>query len=179
MGAIFTIVAIAIDRYRVIVTQKQLYRQGALTAIIVIWIGSVFVSAPQIYEYNVYNDRSEYNSNITYKSCGSEGIVEHFETIYASLVFVFAFLVPLFILVVCYTQIMLYVWRHGRRFRATCMRSSGNRPNEERRANKMLTTRMVRLVKMLIWITVTFVALWTPYFIIFAMTVFIVSFFFS
>ena len=171
MGAIFTMVAMAVDRYRVIVVQKQLYRRGAITAIIAIWITSVFVSAPQLYEYNVYYHTEGDNQNNTYKSCGSEGIVENFETIYASLVFIFAFSVPFIILLVCYTKTLLYVWKHTRRFRRTRIQMSQNSSDVDRRNDKMLTPRMVKLVKMLVWITATFVVLWTPYFIIFAMTV--------
>lgn len=179
MGAILTIVAIAIDRYRVIVIQKHINRRGALTAIACIWLTSILVSAPQLYEYNVYEDTDEYNSNVTYISCGSEGIVEHFETVYASCVFVFAFLVPLFILFICYMKLLLYVWRHGKRFRKTqehrvgesTLKALQKQVRRNGRINKMLSVRMVRILKMLIWITATFVGFWTPYFIIFGMTV--------
>ncbi|KAL4234765.1 hypothetical protein ACF0H5_006407 [Mactra antiquata] len=114
MSAIFTVVAIAIDRYRSIVNRRHIYRRGALTVVGIIWIASALFSAPQIYEYNTY-----FNTEGNYTACGSEDIVEHFETVYASFAFCGGYLIPLLIIAFCYTKVFLCVWRHGKRFKNT------------------------------------------------------------
>ena len=54
ISAISTIVAIAADRYRVMIYQKHLFKKGALISVGIIWLTAACFSAPQVYEYNVY-----------------------------------------------------------------------------------------------------------------------------
>lgn len=177
MAAILTMVAMAIDRYRAIVTHKTIYRSGALKTIVIIWILSFIVSSPQIYEYNVYRfTEFEDGVNVTFTSCGSEGIAENFEKIYASLVLILAYCIPLAVLIISYFRIMAYVWKNSRRFRNTAIQTvstvdrSGSGFNPQRRVNAAVSERSYKVLKMLIFITASFTILWTPYFIIFAMT---------
>lgn len=162
MSAIFTVVAMAIDRYRSIVLRKQIYRRGAFVLTFIIWIASFLFTAPQLYEYNVYVDSKE-----NFTACGSEGIVEHFETIYASIAFCCGYIIPLLIIFVCYAQVLVCVWKHGKIFRP---QTSARRLTSNRLSN-MISARMLRVLKMLISITTSFVLLWTPYFLLFVLTV--------
>lgn len=180
LASIFTIVAIAIDRYRSIVLNKRLCQRGAFITSAFIWIGSFVGSSPQLYEYNIYLAEDKLIPNYTYTSCGSEGIINYFETVYASCIFIVAFLVPLFILFFCYTKLLLFVWNHGKRLKKEVMAVPCNNtpavrtPVYRSQLTRMLSRRMVMLLKMLFCISATFVILWTPYFIIFGLVVGIV-----
>jgi len=175
-SAIYTMVALAVDRYRTVVLQKTLSRRNALYGVVAIWLWSFIVSAPQIYEYNIYLDIDD--DNHTYKSCGSEGIVENFEAYYASAVVVIAYIIPFVALLVCYSRIVFYVWTHGRRLRrnASIMPSVSStlavpQQNNAERRDKMLSMRMIKIIKMLMSVTGVFLVLWTPYFVIFGINV--------
>ena len=172
MSAISTIVAIAADRYRVMIYQKHLFRRGALISVGIIWLTAACFSAPQVYEYNAY-EITDLEHNQTLVACGSEGIVEHFETIYAS-VFLLAYLVSFLMMAVFYSRISYVVWKHAMRFRSAQQEFPDETDitnNGCRRLEKRISARKLKVLKMLVSVTVTFVALWTPYFILFAMQV--------
>ena len=179
MAAIFTIVVIAVDRFRVMLYRKTLYRWKSLVVVGLIWLVSCGISAPQLYEYSVYYKTNE-ETNRTQKVCGSEGLAEHFETVYAAAVFVLAYCVPLLILLICYTQISVLVWKHGKRFRSTDSEILNNDAATIRNSGQLetrISKRKVKVLKMLIAIAVSFIVLWTPYFILFAVQVMFLSFF--
>lgn len=157
--SISTMVALAIDRYRAIVTVKQMSIRDALIVVGVNWVIAISVSAPQLYEYSVY-EKYEDHSNSTAISCGSEGVPEHFETIYAIIVLICSYCVPVAIVVVCYTSTMVYIWKSSKQFNANKLNNSG----------QVMKKRM-RVLKMLITITVVFAMLWCPYFVLFTIEV--------
>ena len=173
MSAISTMIAIAADRYRVMIYRRTLYRWETVIIVCIIWLISFCISSPQLYEYNIYQ-KTKGTTNQTQISCGSEGIVEGFETIYASVVFLLAYCLPLIILTVCYIRISFLVWKHARRFQLNQTRlqdSTSARNNGGGQLEKMVSARQVKVLKMLISITVAFVLLWTPFFILFAIQV--------
>ena len=175
MAAISTIVTIAGDRYRVMIKRKSLQRWEPLVMVGIVWLISCFISSPQLYEYRVYYKRNE-ETNQTQKVCGSEGIAEHFETVYASFVFVLAYCVPLLILLFCYVKITLLVLKHGKHFRHTDAETQSNANEAVTIQNSdqletRISKRKEKVLKMLIAIAASFIVLWTPYFILFAVQV--------
>ncbi|XP_060588872.1 neuropeptide receptor 22-like [Ruditapes philippinarum] len=173
LGGTLTMVAISLDRYRMYVTKKQpITRRQALFVVALIWITAFLISSPHFYEYNVYEDADEKNQNHTYTACGSEGIAENFETIYASCVVTLAFLVPVLVLAICYTKVMIHVRKHSRRLRCTQSIPTNASCSTESitTTNRMVSAEKIRKLNMLILISTTFIALWTPYFIMFALT---------
>ena len=171
MATVLTMVAIAIDRYRVMIWRRTLSRQGAVLVVGIIWITAAAISAPQIYEYNVYSYESD--SNETIVACGSEGIVEHFETIYASCLMAICYLSSLS-LILCYSRISFIVWTHARRFEAAPTQQaldSGEQRNNESQLGKRVSKRKLKVFKMLASSTTLFVFLWTPYFVLFTVQV--------
>ena len=174
MSSISTIIAIAADRYRVMVRRRLLARCGALVAVGITWLISFCVSAPQLYEYNIYYiPHSE--TNQTQKTCGSEGIVENFSTIYASFVLVLAFCVPYLILTACYVRILIFVRSHTRRFMLSRSQKSENTTTTSTNScgplDSLVAARNAKVLKMSMAITVAFGLLWTPFFILFAVQV--------
>ncbi|KAL3859204.1 hypothetical protein ACJMK2_009433 [Sinanodonta woodiana] len=165
MASISTMVAIAVDRYQVIVKNSLLKIQRAFWTIAGIWVFSVIVSSPQLYEYNIYYTSME-NSTAFTKECGSHAVVKNFETIYAGCVFLIAYAIPLAILLFGYTCIIIYIWKTSSNLR---------RQHEVRQVvNSIgfcnpLSKKKIRVLKMLITIAVVFILLWTPYFVTFAM----------
>ena len=172
-SSICTIICIAGDRYRVMIYRQTLYRSESLVIVCLIWLLAFSVSAPQLYEYNVYYKTNEVTKTVQ-KSCGSEGIVEHFETTYAAIVFVLVYCLPVIILAVCYVRISALVWKNARRFRSTLSELPNNDPtnsNNSSQLESMISARKIKVLQMLISITIAFVVLWTPYFILFAIQV--------
>ena len=172
-SAIYTIIAIAADRYRVMIYRRMLLLKETLVVVAIVWVLSICVSAPQLYEYSVYSEVNEV-INITQTHCGSWGIVENFEVIYASIVFVLSYSVPLLVLVFCYTSIAILVLKHAKRFQSNssaCTNNNIRNSSSGSQLETVITTRKVKVLKMLISITIAFVVLWTPCFILFALQV--------
>ena len=170
-SAIFTIIAIAADRYRVMIYRQTPQRRETLITVAIVWVISLCVSAPQFYEYSIYTNVNPV-TNRTQTHCGSYEIEEDFKVGYASTVFVLSYCVPLVILVICYIRIGLLVWRHAKRFRESRPPSSNNNCGQPgTHLEDVITARSVKVLKMLVSITVAFVLLWTPYFILFAIQV--------
>ena len=176
MSAVFTILAVAADRYRVMMSRKRLGRRGALIVVCMIWLAAVCYSAPQFYEYNIYEIADEPAANETLTACGSDGIVDHFETVYASVLLV-TYFISFLLLNIWYGRISYYVWQHARRFQSAQAQSEN--PTEGAveyaisggRLEEMISKRKIRVLKMLISVTAAFVLLWTPYFVLFAIKV--------
>ena len=143
-------VAIALDRFREIVKQQKLMTKNVVYIISGIWIWSVMVSAPQLYEYSIY-ERYEHGQNVT--SCGSHDIVEHFETIYAIVIIVISYTLPLILITVSYAGILAYIWK-----------------TVDGRVSEHLQIKM-KIVRVVVIITVVFILLWSPYFVMFGMEV--------
>lgn len=146
-------VAIAIDRAREIIQGFKLTVRAAIQAISCIWIWSLAVSSPQLYEYSVY-DKIEEEYNIT--SCGSHDIVENFETVYAAVVIVISYAIPLVLITISYARTIIFVWKAGNTLAAS--------------QSQVLKKRM-KIVRLLIVITVVFAFLWSPYFVLFGIEV--------
>lgn len=146
-------VAIAIDRTREIIYGKKLTLQEARKIIFGIWLWSIATSSPQIYEYSAY---VKYDEEYNITSCGSHDIVENFETIYASVVIVISYVIPLVLITINYARIIIFVWKAGNTLAAI--------------ESQVLKKRM-RIVRLLITVTVVFVLLWSPYFVLFGMEV--------
>ena len=175
MSAVFTMLTVAADRYRVMIQRKSLDRRGALIVVCVIWIGAACFSAPQFYEYNVYEVENEAATNVTVTACGSEGIIEHFETVYAS-VFLLTYFVSVLLINFWYGRIAYFIWDHARSFQSA--QAQGEQPdvgdpefNASYRLGEMINKRKIRVFKMLVSLTGAFVVLWTPYFVLFALKV--------
>ncbi|XP_052075698.1 neuropeptide FF receptor 2-like isoform X1 [Mytilus californianus] len=150
-SSISTMVAIAVDRFREIIKRHKLLSKQAMYVIMVSWVWSVVVSSPQLYEYSVY---SNYDEEYNVTSCGSHDIVENFETVYAVIVIVLSYVVPLILITISYVKIMIFVWKTGK--------------NVAGKESQVLKKRM-KIVRLLITITVVFALLWSPYFALFGM----------
>jgi len=152
-SSISTMVAIALDRFREIVQAHKLSQENAIYVISGIWIWSIAISAPQLYEYSAYVKYEE-EYNIT--SCGSYDIVEHFETIYATIIIILSYAIPLIAITICYIRTMMFVWKAGKTIAGI---------------ESQIFKKRVKIVKLLILITVVFAVLWSPYFIVFGIEV--------
>ena len=155
-SSIFTMVAISFDRYFSIVHQKNIDRKKALIIIVLIWVISIATTAPQMYEYSIYQkNETEPNGEFEIEiACGSHGIAENFETIYASIVVAVCYLGPLLLMSVNYVNVGKFLWSAG-----------GGA------VNGTVSKQRVRIVQMLASVSVVFALLWLPYFTLFTMEV--------
>ncbi|VDH95133.1 G protein-coupled receptor 103 [Mytilus galloprovincialis] len=149
-SSIYTMVAIAVDRYKEILKLEKLTTVRTSNIVLGTWIWSLVISSPQLYEYSTYR-KEEDEYNIT--SCGAHGIVENFETLYACVAIVLSYAVPLIIITICYSKIMRYVWKVGK-------------TSSE---NDIQVLKRMKVVKILLLITIVFILLWSPFFVLFGM----------
>nr|AKQ63069.1 orphan G-protein coupled receptor 63 [Platynereis dumerilii] len=153
MTSIYTMAAISFDRYFSIVRNKHISKTGMIAVLLKIWIISGAFASPTIYEYSVKVEIEE--DNTTETSCGSHGIPENFEKIYATVIVILAYVLPLLMITVNYTQVALFLWKAAKRV--------GDQQNSAGAVKK----HKIRITKMLALISAIFALCWAPFFVLF------------
>ena len=189
---------IAEDRRRMVINSRPRFhnRTTIVLANFTIWLLSLAVAAPALYEYSVYEKHyysegsgsgeividesgsreiiepgSGVNPNETFLACGSHGIAENFEKVYAALLFVLIYLLPLVIISIDYLLIGLYIRRKAKEMSAHMNNgpTTGVEGAEGRSGGggSSLSKGKYRVLKMLVLLVFTFAVCWAPYFTIF------------
>lgn len=153
-------VAISFDRLFAITQQKLMRFRVTACVIALIWVISLATSAPQLYEYSVSVKVEEYD-NDTHVSCGSHDIPENFETVYASIVLVVSYILPLILIAANYGRLVVFLYKKSNPSTGTRVGQGGNQ----------VMRSTVKVLKLLICLTVIFIILWMPYFILFTIEV--------
>ncbi|XP_071825451.1 tachykinin-like peptides receptor 86C isoform X2 [Apostichopus japonicus] len=177
---IFTLCVIAYDRRIAInnmATATERKGPGVLIITSSIWILGFVVSAPTFYEYSVYTKTVvtgaesgssseevdiEMNSTVnvtSHRACGSHDIVESFEKVYATLLTLFIYILPLIFILCNYILIFRYIWKREMELNKT--------RNESRQNKRVMSSNTSRVLKMLIAVIAIFTIAWAPYFFLF------------
>nr|XP_046914637.1 QRFP-like peptide receptor [Dermatophagoides farinae] len=156
--AFYTLIAIGIGRYYVIVTgQESLFlTKSSHTKLVIafIWIMSCFVASPiliatkispVIYVNETYVECTEDWSFLDPTNSHSIG------TIYTIIVFVMTFILPVVALTYLYGHIGLIVYKH-----------KFPEGNDNRVTNQNLTQTKVKVLKMLLLLVISFIICWSP-----------------
>ncbi|XP_061077884.1 gonadotropin releasing hormone receptor 4 [Conger conger] len=158
-GAFVTVV-ISLDRQSAILDPLAINEAKKKNKVMlaVAWAMSAFLSVPQMFLF--HNVTVTVPDNFT--QCSTHGsFTEHWqETVYNMFTFVCLFLLPLAIMISCYTRILIEISK-----RMTKGNASSKEVHLRRSKNNIPKARM-RALKMSIVIVVSFIVCWTPYYLL-------------
>ncbi|KAK1891210.1 Gonadotropin-releasing hormone II receptor [Dissostichus eleginoides] len=156
----FVTVVISLDRQLAILNPLaiSMARRRNRVMLTVAWAMSALFSIPQIFIF--HNVTITYPANFT--QCTTRGsFVTHWqETAYNMFTFSCLFLLPLVLMIICYTRIFIQISR-----RMSKKNFSPNEPNLRCSKNNIPRARM-RTLKMSIVIVISFIVCWTPYYLL-------------
>ncbi|KAG7236936.1 hypothetical protein INR49_032978, partial [Caranx melampygus] len=156
----FVTVVISLDRQSAILNPLaiSMARKRNRVMLMVAWTMSALFSVPQMFIF--HNVTITYPANFT--QCTTRGsFVTHWqETAYNMFTFSCLFLLPLVIMIVCYTRIFIQISK-----RMTKKSLSSNEPHLRCSKNNIPKARM-RTLKMSIVIVICFIVCWTPYYLL-------------
>ncbi|XP_034729279.1 gonadotropin-releasing hormone II receptor-like [Etheostoma cragini] len=156
----FVTVVISLDRQSAILSPLTIStaRKRNRVMLMVAWSMSALFSIPQMFIF--HNVTITYPANFT--QCTTRGsFVTHWqETAYNMFTFSCLFLLPLVIMIVCYTRIFIQISKRMRK-----NNSSSNEPHLRCSKNNIPQARM-RTLKMSIVIVISFIVCWTPYYLL-------------
>ncbi|XP_041376757.1 histamine H2 receptor-like [Gigantopelta aegis] len=154
--SITTMVVMSFDRHVAIVYQKILTQMQAVLLVGLVWMISMAMTGPQIYEYSTYH-KFDADDNETEVACGSHGIEENFELIYASCVVALCYFLPLALIIINYVRVVAFLKK------VTRESSMGQS------VTSVVSKATVNVLRMLITVTAVFALLWLPFFVLFTM----------
>ncbi|XP_069766921.1 gonadotropin releasing hormone receptor 4 [Narcine bancroftii] len=156
----FVTVVISIDRHSAILNPLGISEAKKRNKIMltVAWILSCILSTPQIALFHTVSIKEPQN----FTQCTTMGsFKEHWqETSYNMFTFVFLFLIPLMLMIFCYTGILMEISKRM---------AKGNLSSREvhlRRSKNNIPKARLRTLKMSIIIVTSFIVCWTPYYLL-------------
>uniref|UniRef100_A0A3B4FII2 Type II GnRH receptor n=2 Tax=Pundamilia nyererei TaxID=303518 RepID=A0A3B4FII2_9CICH len=156
----FVTVVISLDRQSAILNPLgiAMVRKRNRVMLMVAWIMSALLSIPQMFIF--HNVTITYPANFT--QCTTRGsFVTHWqETAYNMFTFCCLFLLPLVIMIICYTRIFIQISKQ-----MTKKNMSSSEPHLRCSKNNIPKARM-RTLKMSIVIVICFIVCWTPYYLL-------------
>ncbi|XP_026234498.1 putative gonadotropin-releasing hormone II receptor [Anabas testudineus] len=156
----FVTVVISLDRQSAILNPLaiNMARKRNRVMLMVAWTMSALFSVPQIFIF--HNVTITYPANFT--QCTTRGSFStHWqETAYNMFTFSCLFLLPLVIMIVCYSRIFIQISK-----RMTKSSLSSDEPHLRCSNNNIPKARM-RTLKMSVFIVICFIVCWTPYYLL-------------
>ncbi|XP_068954970.1 neuropeptide FF receptor 2 [Petaurus breviceps papuanus] len=159
-SSVFTLVAIAGDRFRCIVYpfKPKLTMQAALGIIVIIWALAFTIISPSavmlhVQEEKYYRARlSSPNESSPLYWCREDWPNQEMRKIYTTVLFANIYLVPLFIIVLMYGRIGISLSRTARPFRV----------KQTQEKSHMACRKKQRVIKMLLIVAFLFMLSWLP-----------------
>ncbi|KAG8543607.1 hypothetical protein GDO81_024218 [Engystomops pustulosus] len=156
----FITVVISLDRRAAIINPLGIgdAKKNNKTMLSVAWTLSLLLATPQLFVFHTVSRTHP----VHFIQCATLGsFQEHWqETLYNMFTFCCLFLLPLLIMIFCYTQILIEI---SRKMKKSC--ASSSEVHLRRSYNNIPRARM-RTFKMSLVIVVTFVVCWTPYYLL-------------
>ncbi|XP_044293319.1 neuropeptide FF receptor 1-like [Varanus komodoensis] len=163
-SSVFTLVAIAVDRFRCIVYpfKPKLSLFQALNTIALIWVLAITIMCPSAIMLTVVQEENSYmvygdNQSVTYPlySCYEAWPDSKMRKIYTTVLFAHIYVAPLSFITFMYSRIGFKLYR-----------SSGpvsqHRVEREGRCGTAISRRKVRVIKMLVLVALLFMLSWLP-----------------
>ncbi|XP_007421760.1 neuropeptide FF receptor 1 [Python bivittatus] len=159
-ASVFTLVAIAVERFRCIVYpfRQKLTLQIALIIIVIIWVLALIIMCPSAVTLTVTRDENHfmldaYNNSYPFYSCWEAWPDQKMRKIYTTVLFSHIYLAPLVAIVIMYAQIAFKLFKSSAPIRA-----SQSEDSEGRRISK----RKIKVINMLIIVALFFTLSWLP-----------------
>nr|AAD49750.1 gonadotropin-releasing hormone receptor [Typhlonectes natans] len=156
----FVTVVISLDRQSAILNPLGIgdAKKKNKIMLCVAWVLSVLLAVPQLFVFHAVSpSQSEY-----FIQCATVGSFQgHWqETLYNMFTFSCLFLLPLLIMVLCYSRILIEI---SRKMKKACVSS---KEVHLRRSSNNIPKARLRTLKMSIVIVLTFIVCWTPYYLL-------------
>lgn len=156
----FVTVVISLDRRAAIINPLGIgdAKKNNKSMLSVAWTLSLLLATPQLFVFHTVSRTHP----VHFVQCATVGsFQEHWqETLYNMFTFCFLFLLPLLIMLFCYTQILIEI---SRKMKKAC--ASSGEIHLRRSYNNIPRARM-RTFKMSLVIVLTFIVCWTPYYLL-------------
>uniref|UniRef100_A0A670I8J1 Neuropeptide FF receptor 1 n=1 Tax=Podarcis muralis TaxID=64176 RepID=A0A670I8J1_PODMU len=159
-SSVFTLVAIAVERFRCIVYpfRQKLTLRKALVTIIIIWVLALIIMCPSAVTLTVTRDEyhfmlDAYNNSYPLYTCWEAWPDKEMRKIYTTVLFSHIYLAPLTSIVIMYARIAFKLFKSS-----ASIRGSQSEENEGRRVSK----RKIRVINMLIIVALFFTLSWLP-----------------
>ncbi|XP_069508739.1 gonadotropin-releasing hormone II receptor-like [Ambystoma mexicanum] len=157
----FVTVVISLDRQSAVLNPLAIgeAKKKNKTMLCVAWILSILLAIPQLVVFHTVS-RSQ---PVYFVQCATVGSFQaHWqETLYNMFTFACLFLLPLLIMVLCYSRILREI---SRKMKKACAVSS--KEVHLRRSYNNIPKARMRTLKMSIVIVLTFIVCWTPYYLL-------------
>ncbi|XP_067827512.1 gonadotropin-releasing hormone II receptor-like [Heptranchias perlo] len=149
------LVVISMDRHSAILNPFSFTSASHRTKLMLsmAWIASMLLAAPQLFIFQVQDVHGmNFTQCVTYGS-----FTEHWhETFYNMFTFITLYVIPLTVMIICYTRILWEISKQMKENKATISRMHND---------YVLKARM-KTIKMTIIIVVSFIICWTPYYLL-------------
>uniref|UniRef100_UPI003AAB6DD5 neuropeptide FF receptor 1-like n=1 Tax=Centroberyx gerrardi TaxID=166262 RepID=UPI003AAB6DD5 len=178
-ASVFTLVAIAVERFRCIVypLQPKLTLRVAKAAIVLIWVLAVVIMCPAAvaltvervpYHYMVYND----DLNLTYPlyTCYEDFTNPQMRKVYTAVLFAHIYLVPLTVITLMYGCIGVKLYTSVVSNREPQLANATVQAPARRAGRPMISQKKIKVIKMLILVALLFMLSWLPLWTLMMMT---------
>ncbi|XP_062987700.1 neuropeptide FF receptor 1 [Elgaria multicarinata webbii] len=159
-ASVFTLVAIAVERFRCIVYpfRQKLSLRKALITIVIIWVLALIIMCPSAVTLTVTRDDyhfmlDAYNNSYPLYSCWEAWPDKEMRKIYTTVLFSHIYLAPLTSIVIMYARIAFKLFKSS-----APIRGSQLEEHEGRRVSR----RKIKVINMLIIVALFFTLSWLP-----------------
>ncbi|XP_005802225.1 neuropeptide FF receptor 1-like [Xiphophorus maculatus] len=170
-ASVFTLVAIAIERFRCIVypLQPKLTLLVAKVAIVSIWVLAVAIMCPAAlaltvekvpFHYMVYND--DFNHTLPLYTCYENFANPHMRKVYTAVLFAHIYLVPLTVITLMYVSIGVKLCSSAVANREPQLGNITVQAGGRRHAQQVVSQKKIKVIKMLIMVALLFMLSWLP-----------------
>ncbi|XP_036427566.1 neuropeptide FF receptor 1-like [Colossoma macropomum] len=166
-ASVFTLVAIAVERFRCIVYpfQQKLTPRQAIITITFIWALAIIIMCPSAVTLTVSHDAYHFmvdGDNTTYPlyTCWEAWPDQSMRKIYTMVLFSHIYLAPVTLIVIMYTRIALKLFKSPASIRDAQAEDEGRR----------VYRRKIRVVNMLLMVALLFTVSWLPLWILILLT---------
>ncbi|KAG7318139.1 hypothetical protein KOW79_017894 [Hemibagrus wyckioides] len=174
-ASVFTLVAIAVDRFRCIVYpfQPKLTLLVAKVTIAMIWVLALVIMCPSAATLTVEHVKDhfmvhnlDYNHTYPLLSCFENWADPHMRKVYTTILFAHIYLIPLTIITLMYGRI-------GIKLYTTSVISVNEQPESgggQNAARPLISQKKIKVIKMLIVVALLFTLSWLPLWILMLLT---------
>ncbi|XP_062382333.1 neuropeptide FF receptor 1-like [Sardina pilchardus] len=158
-ASVFTLVAIAVERFRCIVYpfQQKLTQRQAIITITFIWVLAIVIMCPSAATLTVTKDEfhfmvDERNTSYPLYTCWEAWPDQSMRKIYTTVLFSHIYLAPVTLIVIMYTRVALKLFKSPAQLR------EGRAEEDGRRVHR----RKIKVIHMLLIVAMLFTVSWLP-----------------
>ncbi|XP_017270025.2 neuropeptide FF receptor 1 like 2, partial [Kryptolebias marmoratus] len=170
-ASVFTLVAIAVERFRCIVypLQPKLTLLVAKVAIVTIWVLAVAIMCPAAvaltvekvpFHYMVYND--DFNHTLPLYTCYENFANPQMRKVYTAVLFAHIYLIPLTVITLMYVSIGVKLCSSAVANREPQLAHATIQAGGRRHGQPVISQKKIKVIKMLIVVALLFMLSWLP-----------------